>query len=92
MTDKAGRGGDGKGGRFVGTGTAGLLGTLERWEFLGPKGSARSLGRGTLIADRCIRSGAPPLPQWNVNGVVAQSLWSTPGQRSPSKDQMSRLS
>lgn len=59
---------------LLGTYTARSLGTLERRQTLGPNAGPRSLGRGTLIAGRCVRSRAAPLPEWNVNGMVAQSL------------------
>lgn len=70
---------------------AAILGLLKGDRTLGPKAVPRSLGRGPLIAGRCIRSGAEPLPEWNVNGMVAQSLLEPPRSKVPIKGSKRQL-
>lgn len=74
------------GGKLWGTHTAPLLGTLERGVTLDP----RPLGRRLLIADRCLRSGAEPLPGGTSKAFQSPQVKGyhpeSPGQRSPTKD------
>ena len=73
------------GGKLRGTHTAPLLGTLEREVTLDP----RPLGRRLLIADRCLRSGAEPLPGGTSKAFQSPQVKGyhpeSPGQRSPSR-------